>query len=65
MCPVPFDLSWKHISDLPLADPSFGAPGRIDILLDVDMTYSLQGRIGGGGGLYGPKRLPFDNLAHA
>ena len=29
VCPVPFDLSWKHISDPPLADPSFGEPGRI------------------------------------
>ena len=29
--PVPFDLSWKHISNLPLADPSFGEPGRVDI----------------------------------
>ena len=24
--PVPFHLSWKHISDLPLADPSCGGP---------------------------------------
>ena len=37
LAPVPFDLSWKHISDLPLADPGFGQPGRIDILLGVDV----------------------------
>ena len=37
LTPVPFDLSWKHISDLPLADPGFGQPGRIDILLGVDV----------------------------
>ena len=35
--PVPFDLTWKHISDVPLADPGFGQPGRNDILLGVDI----------------------------
>ena len=39
--PVPFDLSWKHISDLPLADPTFGQPGRIDILLGVDIYIEI------------------------
>ena len=24
ICPVPFNLQWKHVSDLSLADPSFG-----------------------------------------
>ena len=39
---VPFDLSWKHNSDLPLAaDPSFGQPGRIDILLGVDIYIEI------------------------
>ena len=44
--PVPFDLSWKHISDLPLADPSLGQPGRIDILLvaDIYIEILLHGR---------------------
>ena len=44
--PVPFDLSWKHLSDLPLADPSFGEPGRVDILLGVDIFVDvlLNGR---------------------
>ena len=37
LCPVPFDLQWKHVSALPLADPGFGLPGRIDILLGVDV----------------------------
>ena len=36
-CPVPFDLS----SDLPLADPTFGEPGRIDILLGVDIFVDI------------------------
>ena len=37
LAPIPFDLSWKHISDLPLADPGFGQLGRIDIFLGVDV----------------------------
>ena len=37
---------WKSLSDLPLADPDFGKPGRIDILLGVDIFVNvlLQGR---------------------
>ena len=35
LAPVPFQLDWKHLSDLPLADPGFGQPGRIDLLLGV------------------------------
>ena len=37
LTPVPFQLDWKHLSDLPLADPGFGQPGRIDLLLGVDV----------------------------
>ena len=37
LAPVPFKSNWKHISDLPLADPGFGQPGRIDLLLGVDV----------------------------
>ena len=40
--PVPFDLSWNHLSDIPLADPGFGHPGKIDIILGVEVL--LQGR---------------------
>ena len=32
---VPFDLKWDHLSDLQLADPDFGGPGRIDVLLGI------------------------------
>ena len=41
--PIPFDLTWNHISDIPLADPTFG---HIDILLGVDIFADvlLQGR---------------------
>ena len=35
--PVPFDSKWKHLTSLSLADPTFGKPGRIDILLGVDV----------------------------
>ena len=44
--PVPFDLEWKHLADIPLADPDFGHPGRIDLLLGVDIFVEVlrQGR---------------------
>lgn len=35
LSPVSFDLSWNHLSALPLADPNFESPGRVDILLGV------------------------------
>ena len=31
---TPFKPEWKHLSELTLADPNFGEPGRIDILQD-------------------------------
>ena len=39
--PVPFDLSWSHLSGLPLADPTFGEPRRVDILLGVDVFVDI------------------------
>ena len=44
--PIPFDLKWNHLSNLQLADPTFGQPGRIDILLGVDVFVNvlLHGR---------------------
>ena len=43
---IPLDPSWTHLSKLKLADPSFGQPGRIDVLLGVDVFLSIlrQGR---------------------
>lgn len=35
--PVPFNVKWQHLDRLPLADPEFGALGRIDILLGIDV----------------------------
>ena len=37
LSPVPHCLSWRHLSNLPLADPSFGEPGKIDVLLGIDV----------------------------
>ena len=39
--PVPFNLSWNHLSALPLADPAFGEPQHVDILLGADMFASI------------------------
>lgn len=41
--PIPFKEGWSHLSDLELADPVFGQPGRIDLLLWVDclLLYSV------------------------
>ena len=52
--PVPYDPTWTHLSDLHLADPEFGVPGRIDILLGVDVFTGvlLNGR------RKGPPRSP-------
>ena len=38
LSPVPFDPSWQHLSGLPLADPGYGKPGRIDLLLGVEVS---------------------------
>ena len=47
--PIPFKLEWEHLSNLSLADPEFGQPGRIDILLGIDVYINalLQGRLTG------------------
>ena len=44
--PIPFDDKWSHIAGLQLADPEFGQPGRIDLLLGVEVFAEvvLQGR---------------------
>ena len=40
------DNGWDHLSDLSLADTSFSQPGRIDVLLGMDIFVNvlLQGR---------------------
>ena len=37
MQPVTPKLTWNHIDNLSLADPDFGRPGKIDLLLGVDV----------------------------
>ena len=36
-CSVAFYQDWKHLSILTLADPEFGVPGSVDILLGEDV----------------------------
>ena len=47
--PVSFKSGWTHLTDLMLADPDFGRPGRIDLLLGVDIYTDalLHGRRSG------------------
>ena len=47
--PVYLDSNWNHLSGLQLADPGFGQPNKIDILLGIDVYASvvLQGRRNG------------------
>ena len=44
--PISFDSRWNHLSDVKLADPDFGRPGKIDILLGVEVFVDvlLHGR---------------------
>ena len=37
LLPVTFNNKWKHLAGIRLADPEFGIPGHIDILLGVDV----------------------------
>ena len=47
--PVPFKADWSHLADLALADPDFGRPGKIDLLLGVEIFSAVvrQGRRSG------------------
>ena len=36
-CPVPFNRKWKHLSNIRLADPDFGSPGSVGLLLGLDV----------------------------
>ena len=36
-CSVAFNKDWKYLSNLTLADPEFGVPGSVDILLGADV----------------------------
>ena len=52
ICPSPFELSWTHLSGIPLADPAFAEPQCVDILVGVDvfvdiLRYSRQTGLAG------------------
>ena len=47
MKPVTFEMGWMHLSDLPLANPGFGQPGRIDMLLGTDIFVKILCQPGG------------------
>ena len=51
--PMHLDGNWKHLEGLQLADPDFGTPVRVDVLLGIDIFSSalLQGRRHGGSNL--------------
>ena len=42
LVPIPHDKGWQHLSALPLADPQYGQPGRIDILLGIDIYVQVM-----------------------
>lgn len=39
--PVPFKGAWKHLKGLPLADPEFGTPSQVDLLLGNDVFFQV------------------------
>ena len=39
--PILYSPKWTHLPGLALADPEFGTPGRIDILLGVDIFVNV------------------------
>ena len=42
--PVPYDPRWCHLKGLSLADPHYGQPGRIDLLLGGETLVSQTPR---------------------
>ena len=42
LVPIPHDQNWQHLSALPLADPQYGQPGRIDILLGIGIYVQVM-----------------------
>lgn len=50
--PIALDTSWSHLVDISLADPDFGTPSKVDLLLGVDVfaEIMMQGRRAGSPG---------------
>ena len=40
--PVPFNSKWDHLARIQLADPGFGSPGKIDLLLGVEVFVEVM-----------------------
>ena len=55
-CLVMFDPEWKHLQGLHIADPQFGVPGLIDILLGADISSHIIRH----GQQCGPQGFPAD-----
>ena len=47
--PIPLKREWNHLDGIDLADPGFGRPGKIDVLLGIDVFVDvvLHGRRSG------------------
>ena len=53
--PVDSISQWKHLAGLELADPEFGTPGRVDVLLGADYYGEVLFR----GWRWGPQGTPY------
>lgn len=53
-CPVLENRDWTHLTDLSLADPDYGTPGSVDLLLGADVF----GRVVLHGRRFGPSGTP-------
>ena len=42
--PVPLNREWEHVKGVRLADPEFGKPGNIDVLLGVGTNIMRHGQ---------------------
>ena len=52
--PITFSMTWRHLSDISLAGPHFNHPGKIDVLLGVDVF----AKVSRGGRQTGPPGSP-------
>ena len=52
--PIPYSRKWKHLTNISLADPDFGTPGSVDLLLGADVF----GRAVLHGRRFGPSGTP-------
>ena len=53
--PIDSISQWKHLTGLELADPEYGTPGRVDVLLGADYYGEILPR----GRQWGPRGTPY------